>query len=243
MNKSVRIFSSPLELAETFANEMMNMIRVAKEKGNNFSIALSGGNTPKILFSVLSDNFSSSADWSHVHLFWGDERCVPPDHPDSNYGMTRQALLQRINIPENNIHRIRGEANPSAESQKYSKEIENNTRSRNGLPSFDLIILGLGNDGHTASIFPGDEELFWSKSICAVALHPETQGKRITLTGTVVNNAENVVFLVSGKDKAEIIHKIFEGGELRVRYPASLVAPACGKVTWFLDRDAAGLLH
>jgi len=242
LDKSIKIFLTSYELAEKFAEELVKIITESAKKKKIFSVALSGGSTPELLFSALGDHFSKSAPWEYVHFFWGDERCVPPDNLESNYGMTRRILLDKIDIPSLNIHRIKGEEEPETEAIRYSEEISDFTGKRDGLPLFDLIILGLGEDGHTASIFPGHIELFNSDKICEVAVHPVTLKKRITLTGRVINNADSVTFLVTGKKKAVIVDKIIKKSPLAVDFPASYIVPEYGVLRWFIDKEAGSLL-
>lgn len=242
LDKSVKIFSTAYKLAEKFAEELVRTITKLANKNNPFTIALSGGTTPELLFSVLGDHFSKSVPWEYVHFFWVDERCVPPDNPESNYGMTSRTLLEKIDIPFSNIHRIRGEADPENEASRYSEVISAYTRERDGLPLFSLIILGLGEDGHTASIFPGHKELLSSDKFCEVAVHPVTLQKRITLTGRVINNANSVAFLVTGKKKADIVEKIFKKSPSAQNFPASFIVPVHGVLRWFIDEEADGLL-
>jgi 6-phosphogluconolactonase len=239
---SLKIFSTPYELAEKFAEELIFMINKSAKRDRNFSIALSGGSTPEILFGLMGDRFSNAVMWDHVHLFWGDERCVPPDDPDSNYGMVNKKLIERIEIPSANIHRIRGEYDPENEAIRYSNEISDFTEKRDGLPLLDYIILGLGEDGHTASIFPGNEELFQSDKICEVAVHPVTLQKRITMTGRIINNADHVTFLITGKKKAHVVEKLIKKNRPDINFPASFVVPSYGVLRWYLDRDAGSLL-
>jgi 6-phosphogluconolactonase len=238
----IKVSESQDELAAELAGELSEMINKAAFRKKPLTIALSGGNTPRLMFSVLGDNYSEKTDWSYVHFFWGDERCVPPDDPDSNFGMTRSVFLDKINIPASNIHRIRGESIPEQESVRYSEEIKKSARSGNNLPVFDLILLGLGDDGHTASIFPRNRELLFSDKICEVAIHPVSGQKRVTITGPVINNAANIIFLVSGAGKAEVVADIIENpGE--VSYPAASIEPVHGTLKWYLDLDAASLLN
>jgi 6-phosphogluconolactonase len=238
LDKIVKIFPSPHELAEKLAKEMVHMIKESANKKETFTIALSGGSTPELLFSLLSENYAKSVPWQYVHIFWGDERCVPPDNAESNFGMTMRKLLSKIEIPFLNIHRIKGEDDPEKEASRYSEEISLFTRKRDGLPLFDLILLGLGEDGHTASIFPGHPELLDSDKICDVAFHPVTQQKRITITGKVINNAEAVTFLVAGKKKKEIVEKMFKKDPSALNYPATYIVPVYGRLSWFLDKEA-----
>jgi 6-phosphogluconolactonase len=243
LNPLIRIFPAPYDLAEAFARELILLIKKAENNNNTFTIALSGGKTPKILFTILGDSFSKSVNWDYVHLFWSDERCVQPENTDSNYGMTRDLLLEKINIPESNIHRIRGEGDPYREARRYSHEIMNFTRSIEGDPVFDQIILGLGEDGHTASIFPGNEKLLLSDKICEAVNHPSTSQKRITLTTHVINCADSVSFLAAGRRKAKVIAEILNNRSGSEKYPAAHIAPLNGRVSWYLDKEAAELIQ
>jgi 6-phosphogluconolactonase len=242
VHRSVRIFSTPYELAEKFAEEMMDMIAKTGKRNLSVTIALAGGATPELLYSLVGNKFANSVRWEFVHFFWSDERCVPPDNPESNFGMAHKALFKKISIPSNNIHRIMGESDPAEEASRYSQEIERYTRKREGLPVFDLIILGLGDDGHTASIFPSDITLMESERICSVSTHPVTMQKRITLTGRIINNADKVTFIVTGSKKAEIVEKILNKNTSALNFPALLIVPQYGELVWFLDKDAASLL-
>jgi 6-phosphogluconolactonase len=242
LNSKIRIFQTSYELADKFAAELATLINLSATRNKTFTIALSGGNTPELLLSVLGDHYSNSVHWEYVHIFWGDERCVPPDNQESNYGMTLRKLFKKINIPEVNIHRIKGECDPEEEAYRYSGEISDYTRERDHLPLFDLILLGLGEDGHTASIFPGQSGLFKSDKICEVAEHPITRQKRITITARVINNADYVTFIVTGEKKAEVVKIITEGNVLAHNFPASYIVPVYGQLSWLIDKEAGRLL-
>lgn len=242
MDRIVKIFSSPLELAEKFAEELVKMIRKSAKLKSSFTIALSGGSTPELLYRLLGEKYAESVSWHSVHFFWGDERCVSPDNSESNFNAANGSFLSKIKIPAANIHRIRGEEDPVSEASRYSEEITLFTATRGGIPSFDLILLGLGEDGHTASIFPGRLDFFNSVNLCEVAVHPVTSQKRITVTGKVINNAKALTFLVSGKQKADIVKKLFKNDPLALNYPAFYVVPVNGSISWFIDREAAGLI-
>ena len=230
-----KIYKTPHDLAEAFARELINNIKTAADKKKSFTIALSGGSTPRILYSVLAEKSGQAVDWSFVHFFWGDERCVPPDDAESNFGMVNSGFLSKIDIPAINIHRIRGEADPSAEAVRYSSEIVSYTRTTGGLPVFDQIILGMGEDGHTVSIFPSNSEMLCSDNVCEVATHPLTGKKRITITGKVINNSAAVTFLVTGHSKAGVVEQIFNKGLV---FPASCINPSHGRLIWLLDEKA-----
>jgi len=242
LDRIVKIYSSPLELAEKFAEVLVKMIRKSAKLENSFTIALSGGSTPELLYSLLSEKYAESVPWQSVHFFWGDERCVSPDNSESNFCKANGSFLSKIEIPSVNIHRIRGEEDPPSEAIRYSEEIALFTAKRNGMPSFDLILLGLGEDGHTASIFPGHLDFFDSVNLCEVAVHPVTSQKRITVTGKVINNANSLTFLVSGKQKADVVKKLFKKDPLALNYPAYYVVPVNGSISWFIDQEAASLI-
>ena len=239
MEPTIRIFQSPAELAEEFASDIVSGIMAAFHKGKHFNLALSGGTTPILLFSVLAGDFNGSIPWKNVHFFWGDERCVAPEDQQSNYKLAKQYLLDKIDIPGTNIHRIIGEDDPVAESGRYANEIKEFVKSKNGIPSFDLIILGMGLDGHIASIFPDQQALLNSEKICEVSVHPVTSQKRITLTGKVLNNADLLAFLVTGKSKAWLVSEILNKAKEADHYPAAHITPENGKLEWLLDEEAS----
>lgn len=242
MKKTVEVYPTPEDVAEKLAEELVEMIRAQGKIKKQFSLALSGGSTPGILFSLLGDQYSDSVSWEYVHFFWGDERCVSPDDQESNFGMFRRNFLDKVKIPASNIHRIKGEEIPEEEACAYSNDILKNTVKRDGLPVFDFIILGLGEDGHTASIFPENISLLNSDKICEVSVHPVTRQKRITITGRVINNADKVVFLVAGKNKASVIKDIFNKSASALTYPAFHIAPVYGVLKWIIDKEAASLI-
>lgn len=231
----MKIYASRLEVAQQFSEFLATLAR----SGKDIHIALSGGSTPKVIYEELASNYGNKLPWKKVHLYWSDERCVPPDDADSNYGMAVEHLLSKIAIPEKNIHRIKGEVNPAMEAVRYSTLLKNKLPQKYRNPCFDLVMLGLGDDGHTASIFPHEIHLWDSKNYCEVATHPESGQKRITFTGKVINNAASVAFLVTGPSKAQKVEEILKHQGDFVAYPASKVAPRSGKLYWFLDGEAA----
>lgn len=242
MKSSIRIFKSQHELALTMAGDIVSRIRASANRERPFSIALSGGSTPEKLYSALGTHYSNQIPWDFVYLFWGDERCVPPDSPDSNYGMAKRLLIDGAGLPAANVFRIRGEDDPSIEAARYSCEITALLRNRDGFPVFDLILLGMGGDGHTASIFPRHSHLLSSNRICAVAEHPETGQRRITLTGKTINNAEAVAFIITGQGKAHLVHSIVRRLPGAGAYPASFIKPVYGSLDWYLDEEAGSLV-
>lgn len=243
MEPEIKIFPSPVSLAEEFASEFAGMVSDSAIRNETFTVALSGGSTPELLYDFLGRRFAEKIDWEQVHLFWGDERCVPPADSESNYGKAYEKMLGKLSIPSSGIHRIKGEDDPVKEAARYSDEISAWTINRNGIPSFNLVLLGLGEDGHTASIFPGQRELLISEKICEPAVHPLTQQKRITITGKVINNADKVVFLVTGRKKAVIVADILKRIPAAQNYPAAYIVPEHGRLQWFLDEEAAVLIN
>ncbi len=229
------ISSTKNTLAEEFAYQFQELT----ESQDELHVALSGGSTPKVVFDYLAKYFAAEIDWSKVFFYWGDERCVSPDDSESNFKMTQDHLFSKIAIPASNIFRIMGENNPADEAIRYGELLEKKLPKANEIPQFDLVMLGMGDDGHTASIFPDSIQLWDSSKNCEVVSHPDTGQKRITITGKLINNAKRVTFLVTGGNKAEKVREIVkEEGNFR-SYPASLVNPATADLIWFLDEEAA----
>lgn len=202
------------------------------------TVALSGGSTPKLMFQILAEQFREEVAWSNIHFFWSDERHVPPDHPESNYRMANEALLSHVPVSVNNVHRIRSE-NPDAAAVASEYEQTIIAVTKQTLPRLDLIFLGLGTDGHTASIFPGSEVLNETKRLVAAPYVEKFKSYRITMTLPLLNNGASIVFLVSGAEKAEIVRAVLQGEN---KYPAQAVNPTQGELIWMLDKDAAAYL-
>jgi 6-phosphogluconolactonase len=237
----VKIFTKPKKVSKRVAREIRQLILESGRK--RFNIALSGGNTPKKLFKTLVKKHHDSIPWDRVHFWWGDERCVAPDSEESNFRLASENLFQKIPIPAKNIHRIKGENNPESEAERYSGELVKQIDRKEDIPVFDLILLGLGDDGHIASIFPDQLFLFHSENLCVVAEHPLTGQKRVTLTGKVINNAKNIFFLVTGEGKAKRIAEIMNNEKVARKHPAYFVEPRNGLLTWFLDEAAASKIN
>lgn len=209
-------------------------------------IAISGGSTPKAAFALMADPtqpWRARMPWSQLDLWWVDERCVPPDDPDSNYRMTREAMLDHVPLKPGQIHRMEGELDPEAAAARYEAQLRNGFRLEGAeLPRFDVVALGMGPDGHTASLFPHAQALFELGRL-AVANHVEAKDSwRITLTWPVINRASEVFFLISGADKAQILKEVFMGPRNVERLPSQLIRPAGGILTLLLDQAAAALL-
>lgn len=242
MEKKYYLFEDSSQLAAQLAVDFKDAVDKAAAAGESITVALSGGHTPKAFFEILAEPpYKEGIPWDKVIFFWGDERCVPPDNEESNYKMTNLALLSHIDIPEGNIHRVLGEDPPTNEALRYEKVIEENLRAgANGFPQFDWIFLGMGDDGHTASLFPGAANLQEKEKICVVAEHPQTGQKRVSITFPVINNAKRVSFLVAGEAKQPVFKEILEkGAREQLPYPASMVEPEGGVLEWYLDKAAA----
>lgn len=231
----IKIYTDKTKVALEFSKFLANFM----EGRDVVHIALSGGSTPKIVFDVLVSSFKDKIDWAKVHFYWGDERCVPPTDAESNYKMTFEYLLSKIELPEANIHRIKGEDDPKEEALRYSKLLDAKLPHVDGIPQFDLVILGMGDDGHTASIFPHEIQLWDSDMNCEVAIHPDSGQRRVTITGKIINHAKTVAFLVTGAGKSEKVRIITQRESGYEAYPASLVNPSSNELVWFLDEDAA----
>ena len=234
----LKIYKDKVEVAREFSSYFAEFV----EGKPQVQVALSGGSTPKVVFDVLAADYGQKMDWSKVHFYWGDERCVPPGDEESNFKMTVDHLFSKIEVPKENIHRILGENDPNSEAMRYANLLEINLDRVEGIPEFDLVILGMGDDGHTASIFPHEIDLWDAEDHCVVATHPETGQKRVSINGKVINRAKEVVFLVTGKGKAEKVKAIAQKVEDFEKYPASLVNPDSEKLIWFLDEGAASEL-
>ncbi len=235
----LNIFSSKDELFKSYTDLLVDQLK----NKNQVNLCLSGGSTPKALFSYWAENHKKDIPWSKVRLFWGDERCVPPEHEESNFGMTKKYLLDEIDIPQENVFRILGENDPVEEAYRYGVILDDVLPLVNGLPSFDIMMLGLGDDGHTASIFPHQIHLWESEGNCVVATHPISGQKRVSLTGRIINNSQIITFLVTGAGKATMVKfNITPASEEKKLFPAALVKPAHGSLGWFLDSDAAELI-
>jgi 6-phosphogluconolactonase len=222
------------------------IIRVAQESivtHGRFTLALSGGNTPKKLYGLLaSEPYASQIDWNLVEIFWSDERCVPPDSPDSNYHMAQEVLLSKVPIPANQIHRTPAdEADRDAASEAYAQEMRN-VFGTNGVPKFDLIQLGMGPEGHTASLFPHQASLHEQQRLVMPVSVPKPPPARLTFTPPLLNAAAHILFLVTGTDKEEAVQAVLEGDHQPDEYPAQIVQPSQGEVTWMLDTAAAAAL-
>jgi 6-phosphogluconolactonase len=240
----VRRLATPQDLFQAAADEVLQRATEAIEKRGRFTIALSGGSTPKSLYSLIAANAASSVAWQKVFFFWGDERHVGPQDAESNYRMAEESLFSRISVPPGNIFRVPSENPDAAAAAETYEQVMRRffATAPNEFPRFDVILLGMGPDGHTASLFPETAALK-EKSRWVVANWVEKlQAYRITLTLPVLNQARVVAFLISGTDKAAALHEVLEGKAPGQKYPSKMVQPVDGKLIWFVDRAAASEL-
>jgi 6-phosphogluconolactonase len=241
------ILSGPEEVAKEAANRILERCQHVLKEGRPFRIVLSGGSTPRRLYQFLvKDPFRSRLPWDRIHFFWGDERSVAPDHPDSNYRMVRESLFDRLQIPEANIHRMKGEtSDPHSAARDYERRI----REHFGLspdgppPCFDVVLLGMGTDGHTASLFPKTQALRETQRWVVANFVPKLEAFRLTLTSVLLNQAASVLFLVTGADKADTLAAVIEGPSKPEDLPSQLICPVRGELLWLMDKDASRSLR
>lgn len=248
-NPSIKIYPDPAALTLAATDHIVAICNSALERKGWCSLVLSGGSTPKAIYALLrQDEVGAGLDWERIQVFWGDERAVPPDHPDSNYRMAWEALLSQVPIPKANIHRMHGEIDPTEAASDYEWEIRRvfHAERRKTPVVFDLVLLGMGEDGHVASLFPGSSALAESERWVAAVEHtlpPPPTVTRISLTLPIINSAQRVMFIVAGKDKAKSLRQIIEDPEAKRSLPAGLVEPKHGMLLWLLDGGAASLLN
>jgi 6-phosphogluconolactonase len=235
--REVRIFDDSASLTLAARAELATQARTALDARGRFALVLCGGRTPQALYESLVD---AQLDWKGIHVFFSDERCVPPEHPDSNFGMVRRLLLSRIPIPSSNVHRMRGEdPDPAEAAAGYELEIRGHFALRSGeWPRFDCVLLGMGADGHVASLFPGSSALEERERVCVAV--PQLAGWRITLTLPALNGSSAVLVLAAGEAKMDAVRRV-QGSRAR-ELPAARLDPERGNVLWFLDRPAAAAL-
>ncbi len=245
---AIKVYPNPIHLARAAAQHFMEVASCALLDRGRFCVALSGGSTPKGAYAMLA---GVPLDWEHIHIFWGDERCVAPDHPDSNYRMARAAFLERVDIPPENVHRVRVEHTPEQAAAAYEEELrtffapESEAFAPQDPPVFDLIWLGLGDDGHVASLFPGTLAMQEHQRWVVAVEHrqpPAPLVDRVSLTLPVINAARQVTFLVSGAGKSARLEQVLTPvGDNEDPLPARLVRPENGSLLWLVDEDARGV--
>ena len=238
MASELRICPDAAAVAHALAELFVSSAKEAIAQRDRFVVALSGGRTPKAAYELLGQPpFSNALDWSRVVVFFGDERCVPPDDDQSNYKMANEAFLRVVGIPQANVHRVHGEDDPQVAARAYREEL---IATLGEHPVFDLVLLGMGEDGHTASLFPGTDPREGNDELVR-PVYSEAHGQwRITLTPKVINAARKIVFTVEGAAKAKVLAQVREGPKDPLRFPSQIIAPENGTLIWLVDRAAAG---
>ncbi len=240
MPSNIHTFGSTDEWCAAMVTTLEKVSAEAIHRNRRFSIALSGGTTPKAMYTHWAK--SRKTDWSRIHFFWSDERCVLSTHPDSNFRMAHESLLSKVNVPSSNIHRVPAEEDPMLASQQYEDEIRDFFGARTSAPpAFDVILLGLGDDGHTASLFPDTDALNVTDSWVVDNFVKKLKSHRITFSFPLINRARQVMFMVTGASKADVLADVIRHPDTSV-CPAARVRPEQGEVLWFVDHSAAGKL-
>jgi len=242
MKPEVRIFKDLEELSRAAAEIFVEQFAQSIAERNRFLVALNGGNTPTRLFQLLATDFRENVDWRNVHVFWGDERCVPPGDSGSSYGQARGALLSYVPIPDANIHRIKGELDPVEASKDYSLILKDFAPPPLEWPRFDLVYLGMGEDGHTASLFPGSPVDVPDPTLPVTVQYQDRPANRVTLTPVVFNSARLVVFMATGEKKAQTYAEVVSDRYNPELYPAQRIHPADGELIWLVDKAIASKL-
>lgn len=228
-------YTTAAEAARALIKHLIELME--KEPDKTFHIAFSGGNSPLLVFDLWAEEFKNTTPWSRMRIYWVDERCVPAGDSESNYGNMRRVLFSKVDVPQENIYPINGSGTPSDEADVYSRIVRFNVPLSKGFPAFDIILLGVGEDGHTASIFPGQEHLLSSLSAYEVSVNPYTGQQRIGMTGSTLLNAKRLIFFVTGKGKAQVVHDVLNSGDT---CPAAYVAHHAWVVDMFMDEQAGG---
>lgn len=242
MKPEIRIFRDLNQFNQTAAELFAERAAKAIQERDRFLVALNGGSTPAGAFKLLGTEFQEKVDWSNVHVLWGDERCVPGDDPESSYGQARGLFLRHVPIPETNVHRIKGELPPAEAAQEYAMVLKELASPPLEWPRFDLVYLGMGEDGHTASLFPGSPVDVSEPVLPVTAHYQDRPAERVTLTPLVFNSARRIVFMLTGEKKAVTLAEVLSGRYDPELYPAQRIEPKEGKLVWLVDEDAASRL-
>src|SRR5712671_2745413 len=245
-NQEVRILADANSIAQTAAAEFLQAARESISEKGSFSVALAGGSTPKTLYSLLASNplLQAKVPWSKIQFFFGDERHVPPDDPESNFRMATEAMLAKAPIDPKQVHRIKSEKpNASEAAQEYEQELRESFKLKpDELPRFDLVLLGMGPEGHTASLFPGTKALREQRRLVVSNWVGKLYTDRITLTPPVLNNAARIIFMAHGAEKAPALKAVLEGPYEPEQLPAQMITSPKGRVVWLVDPSAASML-
>jgi len=242
MKPEISIFKDLEKLSRAAANIFVEQASQSIAERNRFLVSLNGGSTPTRLFQLLATDYREKVDWNKVHVFWGDERCVPPDDSGSSYGQARDILLSHVLIPNSNIHRIQGEFGPAEASKDYSLTLKGFATPPLEWPRFDLVYLGMGEDGHTASLFPGSPVDVIERTMPVTAHYQDRPANRVTLTPIVFNEARMIVFMATGEKKAVTLAEVLSERYNPALYPAQRIDPESGRLIWLVDESAASKL-
>jgi 6-phosphogluconolactonase len=242
MNFKLHIFQDLESLSREAARIFSKQAAKTIEERGHFLTALNGGGTPQRLFQLLAEEYREEIAWDKVHIFWGDERCVPPGEAGSNYGQARDAFLGHVPVSDSNIHRVKGELEPAEAARDYALTLSRFASPPLDFPRFDLVYLGLGEDGHTASLFPGSPADVREPVIPVTAQYQDRPANRVTLTQVVFNQARMVVFMATGEKKAGALAEVLSGRYNPDKYPAQRIEPKDGRLIWLVDEEAAGRL-
>ena len=242
MKPMIRIFQDLEELSRAAAELFVEQAATSIAERNQFLAALNGGSTPNRLFQLLATEYRTKVEWNKVHVFWGDERCVPSDDPGSSYGQAREILLRHVPIPDTNIHRIQGELDPASASEDYTRVLKDFAAPSLDWPRFDLVYLGMGEDGHTASLFPGSPVEIYEPAIPVTAQYQDRPANRVTLTPAVFNTAHLIAFMATGEKKAQTLAEVLADRYNPELYPAQRIRPDDGRLIWLVDESAASKL-
>ncbi|MBL8102621.1 MAG: 6-phosphogluconolactonase [Anaerolineales bacterium] len=236
----ITTFKDISELSQYAAHSFIGIANKSIEERGRFLVALSGGSTPMRLYELLGNQFQNDVDWSRVHFFWGDERCVPVDDAGNSYGQTKKVLFDKIG--QTNIHRVNSDLAPDSAATDYADTLKVFSEPLLNWPRFDLVLLGMGDDGHTASLFPNSPVDVTSPTLAVTANYQNRPANRVTLTQLVINDAREIWFLVTGKNKAETLLNVLDGAYKPKLYPAQRIKPTDGNLVWMIDEEAASLL-
>ena len=242
MKLEIRIFKDLEKLSKDAATLFIEKAADSIAERGRFLVALNGGGPPARLFSMLASDYKDKVDWQNVHVFWGDERCVPPEDPGSSYGQARELFLGKVPIPDSNIHRVKGELSPAEASKEYSLTLMDFASPPLNFPRFDLVYLGMGEDGHTASLFPGSPVELTESTVPVTAQYQDRPADRVSLTPVVFNQARTVAFMATGEKKAVTLAEVLSDRYNPELYPAQRISPKAGDLIWFIDEAAASIL-
>ncbi len=241
LSGSVHVFPDINALSRAAARLFKAIADTSIDRKGSCRAAISGGSTPKKLFSLFAAEYGKNIAWKNVYIFWADERCVPEGEDESNYKHADMLWISKVSIPKTNIYRIQGDNDPEEEAQRYEQSMKKAFNTQD-IPLFDVILLGMGGDGHTASLFPESESLAEDSRLVIPVYDKKLKHNRITMTLPVLNNARHIMFLISGRSKARVLSEIIEDPDKKQHYPAGMIQAVHGDIRWLVDSEAASLL-